>query len=630
MIAERFLFPGKLVFADGKRWVVVKPVSADTLLLRLLDGNRLAAIHASEVSTLPPVQQNEPARTRVDLTQVSDEAWACAKERLAWIKPLLELGAKRTENDVLEVAQRAGKSTVTLYAWMKAYQRSGGELLSLVRAGRSDKGRTRLHPEVERIVQEAIETEYLVQERPDVAALVEWIKTVCAKKGLRAPDHLTVKARINALPPKQVMAKRYGHKMARETYMPLRGRFPGADYPLAVVQIDHSPLDIIFVDEADREPIGRGHITLAIDVFSRMVLGFYISLDPPGALSTGACLSHAMLPKEEWLAQFGIADAWPCWGIPRMIHADNAKEFRGSMLQRACEQYGITLQNRPKGQPHYGGHVERIFRTCMRWVQRHRGTVFSNVAKKLDYDSEKRAVMTMREFEEAFTIFIVKVYHQRFHRGIRMPPIQKYQDGLLGGDDTPGIGLPAPIRDPRRLRLDFLPFEERSIQQNGVVIEYVEYYHDALRRWVKAPDPKNPKKVRQFIFRIDYRDISEIYFFDPELNDYIVIPYRDLTLPRVSRWEARAARERLQEKGLSSINQQLIFEGITETREIHERATEKTKKARRQQQRRVDNEKVRKKKAAAESSAKPVVLPPKSLDSEEDDVQPFDDIWVDL
>jgi putative transposase len=34
---------------------------------------------------------------------------------------------------------------------------------------------------------------------------------------------------------------------------------------------------------------------------------------------------------------------------------DNAKEFHGEMLRRACEQYGIALEYRPVAQPHLGG-----------------------------------------------------------------------------------------------------------------------------------------------------------------------------------------------------------------------------------------------------------------------------------
>jgi hypothetical protein len=63
-----------------------------------------------------------------------------------------------------------------------------------------------------------------------------------------------------------------------------------------------------------------------------MVVGFCISLDPPGAFSTGLCIAHAVLPKEAWLEHRGVLGKWPCWGFPSRIHLDNAKQFHGEML----------------------------------------------------------------------------------------------------------------------------------------------------------------------------------------------------------------------------------------------------------------------------------------------------------
>jgi putative transposase len=45
--------------------------------------------------------------------------------------------------------------------------------------------------------------------------------------------------------------------------------------------MDHTPVDLIVVDEAGRRPVGRPWLTLAVDVDSRIVAGFLISLDPP-------------------------------------------------------------------------------------------------------------------------------------------------------------------------------------------------------------------------------------------------------------------------------------------------------------------------------------------------------------
>ncbi len=52
----------------------------------------------------------------------------------------------------------------------------------------------------------------------------------------------------------------------------------------------------------NRQPIGRPYLTLAIDVFSRVVVGYYLSLDAPSVMSIAMCVSQAVLPKEKWLA----------------------------------------------------------------------------------------------------------------------------------------------------------------------------------------------------------------------------------------------------------------------------------------------------------------------------------------
>src|SRR4029434_1766900 len=115
-----------------------------------------------------------------------------------------------------------------------------------------------------------------------------------------------------------------------------------------------------------------------MDVYSRMVAGFYVSFDPPGAMAVGLCLAHTILPKETWLAKCDIATAWPVWGVMQVVHADNAKEFHGRMVQKACENYGIDLHWRPVAQPHYGGHIERLLGTLSRDIHALPGATIAN------------------------------------------------------------------------------------------------------------------------------------------------------------------------------------------------------------------------------------------------------------
>ena len=56
-------------------------------------------------------------------------------------------------------------------------------------------------------------------------------------------------------------------------------------------------MDVIVVDEEHRQPIQRPSLTVVIDVYSRMVLGFAIYLEKPSAFTAGLAIAHAVLPK---------------------------------------------------------------------------------------------------------------------------------------------------------------------------------------------------------------------------------------------------------------------------------------------------------------------------------------------
>ena len=98
----------------------------------------------------------------------------------------------------------------------------------------------------------------------------------------------------------------------------------------------------------------------------------------------------------------------------KTIHLDNAKEFRGKMLKRACEEHGIDLAWRPVATPHYGGHIERLLGTLLREIHSLPGTTFSNPRERGEYDSDAKAAMTLAELEKWLATYIVEVYHSVF------------------------------------------------------------------------------------------------------------------------------------------------------------------------------------------------------------------------
>jgi len=552
----------------------------DAIIGREPGKRRPERIPVSEAK--PDQHQADSAWMPPDLVSVPEEEWQAAVERFEILKPLITTDrAKRTLTDIKRAARVLGRHPVTLYRWIENYKRY--ERLSVfLRKRRSDRGTSRLSSNVEKLIDTAIKSVYLTAEKPIMTAVTEEVYLQCFKNKIKKkPAPNTIRARILALSDHLRVEKREGKKRAAEKYEPIKGHFPGADRPLAVAQIDHTPMDVIVVDEEHRQPIQRPLLTVVIDVYSRMVLGFAIYLEKPSAFTTGLAIAHAVLPKEDWLAGVGVQAEWPCWGKMRTIHCDNAKEFRGTVIGRACQDHDIAVEHRPPREPRYGGHIERGFGTWLTRARRLKGTTFSNVEQKGDYDSEGRAIMTRAELEKWFTIYVAKVYANSYHSGIKTTPLAKYKEGILGTADRSGSGLPDRVAEPTAFMLDFMPFEERTIQEYGVVIDHIFFWDDALRPWIHARDPEDSKRPRKFTFRIIPRDMREVYFRDPTSNTYIPIPYRDRTRPPVSRWEIQAAEKRLREAGYARVDEVLIFQAVEEMRRLEQESEHKTKKARR-------------------------------------------------
>lgn len=606
---------GEIVKYGGQEYAILKIADLDRVLAKNLDTGKSEMLRVWELSPSTPEDEEarpDPAR---ELADVSDEDWAYAKRCLEIIKPLLSRRQRGT-NLVDKIAAETGVSRATLYRWQR-YYRNTGLLSSLLPTKRSGgRGKGRLMAEVEAIIDDVVQNYYLTDQQPTIQDVAGEVRRLCDQAGLPMPHEHTVRKRIGWIEERERISRRRGRRAAIMQFEPNEGTVPDADWPLAVVQIDHTKVNVIVVHEISRQPIGRAWITLVIDVYSRMILGMYLTLDAPSAMSAGMAVAHAILPKERWLEDLGLDNVeWPCWGVMGAIHMDNAKEFRGDMLKVACNEYGIDLLLRPVKTPHYGGHIERLMGTVSKELTKLPGATFSNPKERGEYDSEGRAVMTLKELEQWLVLFVAK-YHHRLHGGIGMSPLQKYREGLLGGNGRPPRGLPARRIDEEKVRLDFMPFVERTVQAYGVVVDDVHYFSDVLRPWVGASDPNNPKASRLFRFKRDPRDISQLYFLDPISERYFAVPYRDASLPPISLEELREARKAAKDAGYKDPDERILFDLVARQRDIVDQAAEKTKSARAQQQKRLNHEKARKQKAkdipkttATAKPAEPPVIP---------------------
>jgi len=205
------------------------------------------------------------------------------------------------------------------------------------------------------------------------------------------------------------------------------GSYPFAGAPLSSVQIDYWLYDLEVVNETTRNPIGRPCLTMLIDTFSFMPTGYYLSLDPPGAANAGMAIFHSITRKEKWLAGLGVEMEWPVWGFMKMIHADNAKEFRGTMMQRFVSFANTKLVNRKVHTPRYGPHIERYFGKLAQSVKHLPGATGSNIRERAKKrDPRKTASLTLADLE-LYLLSVIKEHINTPRAELGMSPLEKWR-----------------------------------------------------------------------------------------------------------------------------------------------------------------------------------------------------------
>jgi putative transposase len=243
--------------------------------------------------------------------------WGTAVERESVIRALAEKDGL-TSAQLREAGVRLNLCRSVVYKLVHRFrQRPKTSSLLPWKPGRGQHTRF-LDRSREDLLTACIKEVYLVREQAPLATLFQEVRRRFAEHQLPAPNYRTVVRRVEGLDRRHVTAKRQGSKAARDKFGLVGVSTLRSDFPLDVVQIDHTLVDVMVVDREHHRSIGRPWLTLAIDVASRAVVGFGVSLENPSALSVSLVLSHAVLPKKSWLADRELQNLdWPMHGLPR-------------------------------------------------------------------------------------------------------------------------------------------------------------------------------------------------------------------------------------------------------------------------------------------------------------------------
>ncbi|MEX6506038.1 hypothetical protein [Jiella sp. M17.18] len=383
----------------------------------------------------------------------------------------------------------------TLYAWIRRYEEAGLRIEGL-RDAREHCGRGgQLHEDVLEIIRRRVE-EYRSALNPRKAEIIRRVhddiwelnRTTGSTHAMTSPR--IVREHIERLDPFLVDAARKGCDAAINQHAGV-GRGVVVDRLLQRIEMDDWEFDLQVLlctaeeyenaTPAERRRIGRVRPTasVAIDAYSRTIVGFHLSPYPPSSAGSIACLRSVMVDKTPLaeLAGCGRRDGrdpvWRMFGRPETIVTDGGPAFDSTFddVARACG----SNRSVPEKDPRMRGRIERWFHTLQDGLLHNfSGRTFANSVERGDYDSEKQASLTFEELYIACVRYIVDDYHRAGHSGLMgRSPATFWQDALE--NDWKGVTA---FATPEEMRYAFTVRHPRRPSTEGVRILNLQYWSE--------------------------------------------------------------------------------------------------------------------------------------------------------
>lgn len=287
-------------------------------------------------------------------------------------------------------------------------------------------------------------------------------------------------------------------------------------------EIDATIADIYVVSNSERRNIvGRPVIYMVIDVFSRMVAGFYVGIESPSYVSAMQALTHALTDKVAYCKMYGFDieyEDWPVVGLPDAILADRG-ELLGHQIESLERSFSVRIENTPPYRGDAKGIVERSFKTHQAIFKTYAPGIVTGtkIKKQGDKDYRLEATLTVNEFTEIILASVL--YHNRFHvmtkydRDIDMPtdllmtPLSLWNWGLQHRTGK----LRAVSEEAATIAL--LPRTKATVSELGICIFGVYYTCAEIiqQGWMhRSKDVSRPKSLEA---AYDPRTANHIYIF---------------------------------------------------------------------------------------------------------------------
>ncbi|MBO9481993.1 hypothetical protein [Salinisphaera sp. G21_0] len=296
-------------------------------LQSVLSKGRLTFIHSSE---------DEDKKLAADLMSFPEEVRAESLRRYKYVTGLINRGVQYwspnyIENLIPDIAVELQDpkppSWLTIWRWHKQYVQANYSILGLYPANRKKGNRkSRLKKEVDECIQKAI-TYYQNELRPDAKDAYDRLEEYIVEANsirheddkLVIPSYRSFLGRLEKVAPYEIAKSRRGKRKADIEYNSVKDGVV-TERVMERVCVDHTKLDLFVIDSETLIPLGRPWLTLAVDEYSRSIVGAYISFRDPDFIVLIKLIRNILEDKQYIKEKYPfIENDWACYGCPEVF-----------------------------------------------------------------------------------------------------------------------------------------------------------------------------------------------------------------------------------------------------------------------------------------------------------------------
>lgn len=319
-------------------------------------------------------------------------------------------------------------STRTFRDWVKKYKdaqsKFGNGFVGLINKRNNQGNRERkLSPEIIELMDKYIKEKYENPRSSNLNSIYKRFYQECIDRGWTPPSNVTFWQSSKKRSIHVQTEKRKGPKSAYDTekfYFEIQTTTPRhGDFPYQICHLDHTELDIELICSDTHQNLGRPWLSLLIDAYSRRVLAFYLTFDPPSYRSCMMVLRECVKRNSR---------------LPKMLVVDGGKEFHSVYFDTLLAKYNVTKAQRPGAKPKFGSVCERMFGTTnTEFIHNLLGN--TQIMKKVrevtkKFNPKNNAIWTFESLHEMMDEWCYQIYDQQIHSTLGTSPRNFYENRL--------------------------------------------------------------------------------------------------------------------------------------------------------------------------------------------------------